>query len=280
AYDQNGNQATTKSTFSVESDDFDFTPRSWLGSSVIGDVIFTIGGGTCEGTGCGNFGGAETSIVETYDTLTNSWMVKSPLETPRFGLTTSKVNGKIYAIGGTNGSSSTPVSSIEEYDPSSDTWLWKTTMPTPRWKLTSSVFDGKIYTIGGGSTGNQCVPTGVVEEYSPVNNIWITKNPMPTPRWGVASVIINGQIYVIGGSCACPHIIVDPSSALEAYDPSTDTWTVKSPMPTPRWDLSAAEVNGKIYAIGGWDPYGETVLQTVEEYDPTNDTWTTKSPMP
>lgn len=254
------------------------SPRGWVSSSVIDNSIYTIGGGTS--TQCGNFGCLETSTVEVYDPVNDLWTVKSHLNIARFSLDASVVNQKIYAIGGTSGSASQPVLFVEEYDPSSDTWSLKTTMPTPRWKLTSSVVQGKIYTIGGGATGNQCRPTDVIEEYDPVSDIWATNNPMPTDRWGAASGVIDGQIYVAGGSCRCPGNIIEPSSALEVYHPSTDTWTVETPMSTSRWDLAGAVVSEKFYAIGGWDPYSKTVLDTVEEYDPDNDVWTTKSPIP
>jgi hypothetical protein len=37
-------------------------------------------------------------------------------------------------------------------------------------------------------------------------------------------------------------------------------------------------VNGKIYAIGGWD--GDRTRSIVEEYDPSTDRWTRKADMP
>jgi hypothetical protein len=45
---------------------------------------------------------------------------------------------------------------------------------------------------------------------------------------------------------------------VEAYDPSSDTWTTVTPMPTIRWLHAAAAVNGIIYAVGGGDPSGYT----------------------
>ena len=50
-------------------------------------------------------------------------------------------------------------------------------------------------------------------------------------------------------------------------------------MPTARLFLAAAEVGGKIYAIGGNDDNGVN-LSVVEEYDPASNTWATKAPMP
>jgi N-acetylneuraminic acid mutarotase len=58
-------------------------------------------------------------------------------------------------------------------------------------------------------------------------------------------------------------------------------WMNKADMPTPRWDLSSAVVNGKIYAIGGVSSeYGSKLLSNVEEYDPATNTWTNKADMP
>jgi N-acetylneuraminic acid mutarotase len=59
------------------------------------------------------------------------------------------------------------------------------------------------------------------------------------------------------------------------------TWTQKANMPTPRWALATAMVDGKIYAIGGMtsEP-GSEVISTVEVYDPATNTWARKADMP
>ena len=57
---------------------------------------------------------------------------------------------------------------------------------------------------------------------------------------------------------------------------SLDVWATKAPMLTAHVGLAAAEVGGKIYAIGG-DNFGN--VNVVEEYDPASNTWTTKAPM-
>jgi N-acetylneuraminic acid mutarotase len=63
----------------------------------------------------------------------------------------------------------------------------------------------------------------------------------------------------------------------------TGVWTTKAPMPTPRSHLAIGEVNGRLYAVGGYksrtccpDPF----IATVEAYDPATDTWTSKASMP
>ena len=58
---------------------------------------------------------------------------------------------------------------------------------------------------------------------------------------------------------------------------AVDSWVPKASMPTARSDLGVAVVDGKIFAIGG---YNAGYLSTNEQYDPATDTWTTKQPMP
>ena len=55
-------------------------------------------------------------------------------------------------------------------------------------------------------------------------------------------------------------------------------WMEKAPMSTARSTVATCVVDGKIYAIGGWD--GVRPLAAVEVYDPVTDTWTKKAPMP
>ena len=66
----------------------------------------------------------------------------------------------------------------------------------------------------------------------------------------------------------------------EEYDPATETWTAKAPMPTPRMLMSTSVVDGIIHAIGGAERVHGTAHTPVEAYDPATDTWTTKAPIP
>ena len=73
---------------------------------------------------------------------------------------------------------------------------------------------------------------------------------MPSARAFFSTSVINNRIYVIGGTSDDSQGISTGSTVL-IYDPSTDTWSKGLGMPTYRFGLTAAEVNGKIYAIGG-----------------------------
>jgi N-acetylneuraminic acid mutarotase len=57
------------------------------------------------------------------------------------------------------------------------------------------------------------------------------------------------------------------------------TWQTLAPMPTARQELATAALNGKIYAIGGFDSSGAPT-NIVEVYDPATNTWTSAHPIP
>ncbi|MBI1925877.1 galactose oxidase, partial [Candidatus Poribacteria bacterium] len=88
------------------------TWRNGLCTSAVNGTIYAIGGvGPIAGGGTGAI-----SVVEAYDPRTDTWTKKSDMPTPRWGLSTVAVNGKIYAIGGAPGDGRVTLSTVEEYD--------------------------------------------------------------------------------------------------------------------------------------------------------------------
>ena len=195
---------------------------------------------------------------------TGEWVSRANMPTARDSLAVAELNGKIYTIGGYNGSYQ---NKVEEYDSITNTWIAKANMPTARQYLGAVSVNGKIYAIGG---FNGTSRLNTVEEYNPVTNTWASKANMPTARERLAVTALNGKIYAIGGYNGAKL------GTVEEYDPSTNTWSTKASMATIREGLGATALNGKIYAIGG---YNTTYLNTVEEYDPSLNTWTVKANM-
>jgi hypothetical protein len=95
---------------------------------------------------------------------------------------------------------------------------------------------------------------------------------MPSARTEVAAVELGGKIYVIGGYEKGGNLI-------EEYDPGTDRWRGRAPLPKPLHHTGAAVVSGKIYVIGGYVS-GTGSVDSVYEYDAVADRWNAKTPMP
>ena len=163
-----------------------------------------------------------------------------------------------------------------------DSWLSKAPIPTQRYGLKATSVNDKIFAIGGILLhGPLNIRSEANEEYDPVMDIWVSKTPLPTPRANFGIAVCQNRIYCIGGSTYSYESVVrviELSGVNEVYDPKTDTWENKTSMPTPRDDLDANIVNGKIYLIGGMT--NEQTSNLNEVYDPQTDTWTTRSPLP
>ena len=55
---------------------------------------------------------------------------------------------------------------------------------------------------------------------------------MPTARSGVLLTVVNGRLYAIGGSVSNLCFSSSCASfAVEAYDPATNSWATKAPVP-------------------------------------------------
>ena len=208
------------------------------------------------------------SSVPAFAAGVNTWTTKASMDNARGYHQVAAVGGKIYSIGGQNGSYP---NAIEEYAPSTDTWTTKATMSTARAYHQVAVVDGKIYIIGG-QNGNGYIST--LEVYDPITNSLTVKAAMSTARIYHQVEVLDGKIYAIGGYNSTNGYL----NSIEEYNPATNTWTNKAAMANPRREFQTAVVGGKIYAIGGINNNG--YLSSVEEYNPATNTWTTKSPMP
>src|SRR5207245_11365597 len=119
----------------------------------------------------------------------------APLPTARQSLAVVALpNGKLYAVGGYNGSGY--VSTVEEYDPATNVWTAGAAMPTPRAGMGVAAVGGRVYVLGGYNGGY----LDTVEELDPATGAWATRTPMSTVRQGLAAALGgDGQPYPVGG---------------------------------------------------------------------------------
>lgn len=223
-------------------------------------------------TSAGNNLSSSVSNSNTKDT-SGSWVQKAPMSTPRKWFQTAVVDGKIYAMGGSDeyDGYNHGLSTVEEYDPASDRWAKKTPMLSARLNFRTEVIDGKIYVLGGNN--GKGAPSSSMEEYDPKSNKWTEKASMSVGRMNLQTEVIDEKIYAIGGI----GNYVEFLSSVEEYDPKTNKWTTKSSMSVPRAQFETTVMNGKIYVMGGNSD--NRVLSSVEEYNPKTNEWIKKAPM-
>jgi len=177
-----------------------------------------------------------------------------------------EVRGKIHVIGGatTVEGSKAPfftfmgscnvLSTNDVYDPATDKWESRRPMAVPRNHAFAAAVNGKIYMIGG-RTGHGFIQpatnTDVVEEYDPANDMWSApKERMPTPRSGGGWGTDGRRIYVAGGEVATKQL-VGAFRGIEAYEPTTNSWTTLPSMPMPRHGVAGAVIGNRFHLVSG-----------------------------
>lgn len=204
----------------------------------------------------------------------DTWQPIAPMPIARVYAAMAETGGRLYLTPGylTN--------SFVAYDPAANSW---TTLPalSVRAFVAAAAVGGKIYVIGGCNQSDCAQAVNLVQAYDVTSAAWVTKSPLPAPRFGAAIGVIGGKIYVAAGSAGCPPCIPQ-STTLDVYDPATNAWTSRAPIPTSRESAASAVLNEKLYVIGGLRRTASGVAATnvVEAYDPAANTWTTVAPLP
>lgn len=143
-------------------------------------------------------------------------------------------------------------------------------------EMAVAYLDGKIYVVGGYPSTRISVAT--VQVYDIKTDKWRLTTPYPTPINHSSAVPVDGVLYVIGGQTNAGGRN-EPSrytAAVNAYDPKTERWKPRAPMPTARSAMAHGVIDGKIYVAGGRPPRGHDFAV----YDPKTDKWTTLPDLP
>lgn len=210
--------------------------------------------------------------VQIYDIKTDTWRLGPPLpELNNHGMAAA-VDGVIYLIGGQTDAQRAYVDTVYALDTKGNQWVEKARMPTKRSAGVAVVQDGKIYVAGGRP------PRGAdFAVYDPKSNTWETLPDLPSQRNHIAGATINGKIYVAGGRLEGGFQSAK-TTALEAYDPKSRTWSVAAPMLKGRSGINGVLANGCFHVWGGEHATG--MFPDHDVYDPRSDKWTKLPDMP
>lgn len=88
---------------------------------------------------------------------------------------------------------------------------------------------------------------------------WFLLKPMPHPQNEAATAVLDGKIYVIGGF----EKDGDPTTRVQVYDPSTDTWSEGPSLKETIHHAGAAVAGGRIYLVGGFRIHSESAIRWI-----------------
>ena len=232
--------------------------------NMVGGVL-TIGGQSVIVTVGGSAAGATTatSEVRQYNPITDTLTVITTDPWPgNVGGTVlpggaAVVNNVLYVFGGFNIAVSM-TSQIWKFDPAlaaGSRWsLVPTALPAPRGYIPTAASGGFIYLLGGSDfVGALLVDTNQSLRFDPVTNALTPVAPIPRVTGETRAVAhpFDNTIWVLGGGRVAPN----PSTQVDVYNPTTNTWSTAPPMNSPRRNFAAdMDPQGRrIFAAGGYN---------------------------
>ncbi len=217
---------------------------------------------------------------QVYDAKTKTWSLKAPFPLPCNHVAGVSIGRNIFTFGGFIEQNRCPHSKCFMYDAETDVWSPIAGLARPRGAISAIVLDGKIHLLGGRDVRS----VEWHEIYDPQRDKYTFlagmrgstgTQPFVGQRDHMGVAVVDGKIHAIGGRMDS----YDFNTTLNAvYDPNTDAWTFRAPLPTARSGPSCAYVGGKIAVMGG-EATGR-VFGTNEIYDPATDTWEAGALMP
>ncbi|XP_078054666.1 kelch-like ECH-associated protein 1A [Mustelus asterias] len=238
-------------------------PRSGMGSCVVLGLFYTAGGRNHSQSE-----NVDSETLDCYNPMTNQWIHRASMNVPRNRVGVGVIDGVIYAVGGSWGSSHHQ--SAEKYDPETNKWTFIAPMKVRRIGAGVTVWNGLLYVIGGFDGKNRL---NSVECYRPEKDEWDSITPMGSPRSGAGVVALNNSVYVAGGYDGREQF-----SSVERYSIEADRWESVASMKHSRSAMGVTAYRGKIYALGGYNQGG--FVDSVECYDPEKDEWMDAGIMP
>lgn len=163
--------------------------------------------------------------------------------------------------------------------------VWKELATGPRLQgLALLAHGGRLYRVGGFSARNKkgkdddLWSQDSFARFDPKTNKWEELPALPTPRSSHDAVVVGDSIYVVGGWSMQGSAENDWQKAALAVDLSASPLQWKK-LPTPPFErraLSLAQLDGKVYAIGGISSEGD-LTNEVAVYDPQAKRWSAAS---
>lgn len=234
------------------------TERTYFGGEVLYSRLYLYGGQNLE----------YKALCETecFDCLRGAWMPGPDLNVPRRSCASAQLGGRIYALGGFDGTQI--LSHVEAFDPRMKSWMPLEHMTVPRSSASAAAFNGQLWVLGG-TSGSRLRS---VERYDPRAGKWESGADLIEVRSTARACCCLDRLYAYGGTDQNQRV----HSSLEAYNPEAGSWIFRKSMQVPRMDFGSCVLSDSIMASGG--QHGE-VLSSTEFYRPELDDWQLGPPM-
>jgi N-acetylneuraminic acid mutarotase len=207
------------------------------------------------------------------------WKKAAPSPFARVESPAAVVNGKLFLFGGFTDELEAS-NQVDVYDPTNDSWTRKKDMPTRLTHLNPAI-DGKTIWFAGGFKGKHPGPvTDEVWKYDIASDSWNPGPSLPERRAGGGLAVAGRRLHYFGGYKSDRDTNAGDHWSLPLDDGKA--WQREADLPDPRGHVSAAVLDGKIYALGG--DHGHDITQidvnSCHRFDPATKKWSAIASLP
>jgi N-acetylneuraminic acid mutarotase len=221
-----------------------------------------------------------TTRSDMFDPASNTWSRIRDLPEPTTHMGEAVVGTTVWLAGGLVGNEpGVATNHVWEYDTLTNTYAPGPPLPAPRGAGTLALLGDQLHFFGGLQVRTIDQPEHWVLNLDNPKG-WLPTAPIPDPRNHLASAVVDGRIYGIGGQHHWDESTTnDPE--VDAYDPSTNTWTRVANLPVGHGHIAASTLvlNGHILTLGG-AANGVEAVSDVFSYNPQLNLWSRLTPLP
>lgn len=203
------------------------------------------------------------------------WKPLAPLPLPRTEMAWAvEYRGRMHLVGG-YAEQRVDKPYHHAYDPVSNSWEELAQLPRGANHVGIATLDDRIYAFGGFLEQNR---TPHDEAFVFDGKGWKALRRLPEACGAMACIALNGMIHIIGGAIGS-----DNRRSIDwhlVYNPKTDSYVRRQPMPLGRDHCGIVAVNNRVHIIGGRVDSFHTNSNLHHAYDPQTDQWTFLAPIP
>jgi N-acetylneuraminic acid mutarotase len=169
---------------------------------------------------------------------------------------------------------------VWRYNFATDTYTAMPNLPRNLASGGAAIINNKLHYFGGQEADRTDTKVHLVLDLNNPSAGWKSARAIPTGRSHMGSVAFGGKIYAIAGQIGNDAGLTT-LRAVEVYDPATDTWTTKNPIPRGVSHIASATfvMGDRIIVMGGESAHNAQ-LRDVWAYTPATDQWQALSPLP
>jgi hypothetical protein len=203
------------------------------------------------------------------------WAARKPLPIPRTEMAWAvEYKGRMHLVGG-YAEQKVDKPYHHAYDAKSDSWEALPELPKGANHVGVATLGDRLYAFGGFVEQNRTPHDGL---FTFDGQKWSQLRRLPEACGAMACIALGDVMHIIGGAIGSDH-----RRSIDwhlVYDPKTDKYSRRQPMPLARDHTGVVAVNGRIHIIGGRVDTFHTNSNLHHAYDPKTDDWTFLAPIP